>query len=303
MFGTSVALYDYAYHCKHLYGIECSILYNQNHAANNDMVIDKFKKEFEVNSYSDLNQMQDIIEGNKSDAFFMIKSGNYDGVISKSCKNWILAVAPYKNTTYGDKFFMASKWLSKVSNGIDFVPHMVNLPDVKEDLRENLGIPKGAIVFGRNGGYDSFDINFAKKAVIDVLEKKKDIYFLFQGTNKFVEHERVIHLPSNSDLYEKVRFINSCDALLHARFIGESFGLTIAEFSSKNKPVITWMGNHSGDRNHIESLGDKGIYYNDYDELMNILLKFEPDDTVDWDCYRDCYPKPVMEKFIKLYLS
>lgn len=303
MFGTSVALYDYAYYCKHLFGIDCSILYNHNHIANNHMVINKFKQEFEVNSYFNFQEMQNTIEDKKADAFFMVKSGNWDSVISKICKNWILAVAPYKNPTYGDKFYMASKWLSKVSNGIDYVPHMVNLPDVKGDFRDELGIPKNAIVFGRNGGSDSFDLDFVKNCIINILDKKSNIYFLFQGTNKFVEHDRVIHLPSNSDLIEKVKFINTCDALLHARYIGESFGLTIAEFSSKNKPVITWSGNTGGDRNHIESLGEKGIYYNDYNDIMNILLSFEPNDSIDWNCYRDCYPGPVMDKFKKLYLS
>jgi hypothetical protein len=302
MWGTTVALYDFAYHCKHLFGFECSILYNQNHLANNQSVIEKFKKEFKsVKSYNNFYEMQNLILEQNADAFFMIKSGKYDNVISNSCRNWIFAVSPYTDKDYGDKFYMGSKWLSNVSNGIDYIPHMVNLPEHNENMREELGIPKDAIVFGRNGGYESFDIDFVKKCVIDSLDKRDDIYYLFQSTNNFINHERVIYIDSNTDLYSKVKFINTCDALLHARQLGESFGLTCAEFSSKNKPVITWFG--SRERNHIESLGDKGLFYNDYNDLMEIIISFEPDNTKDWNCYRDCYPDVVMNKFKKLYLE
>ena len=302
MWGTSVALYDFAFYCKYLLGFDCSILYNQNHTANNKNVIEKFKKEFiSVNSYTNFVEMQNIISAEKADAFFMIKSGVYDNIISHSCKNWIFAVAPYTDEKYGDKFYMGSKWLSEVSNGIDYIPHMVNLPDHNDNMREELGIPRNSIVFGRNGGYESFDIDFVKKCVIDSLDKSNNIYYLFQSTNKFINHERVIYIEANTNLYNKVKFINTCDALLHARQLGESFGLTCAEFSSKNKPVITWLG--SKERNHILSLKDKGLFYNDYNALMQIILSFEPNNSKDWNCYKDSYPEAVMTKFKKLYLD
>ena len=60
------------------------------------------------------------------------------------------------------------------------------------------------------------------------------------------------------DLVKKAEFINSCDVMVHARSIGETFGAAIGEFSSKNKPVITC---DCGDTEHIEILSDKGIIY------------------------------------------
>ena len=301
--GTTVALYDYAYYCKNLYGFDCNILYNQNHIANDEKVIKKFETEFNsVKSYTNFDEMQNIISEQNPDAFFMIKSGRYDNVISTSCKNWINAIGPCKKSDiHGDRFFMGSKWLSNISEGIDYVPYMVNLPDHNEDMREELGIPKNAIVFGRNGGHDAFNIPFAKQCVIDSLSKKDNIYYLFQGTDKFIEHDRVIHIEGSADLNEKVKFINTTDALLHARDLGESFGQTCAEFSVKNKPVITWFG--SPERNHIDILGNKGFYYNDYNDLMKVLLSFEPDNSKDWNCYKDYYPEIVMDRFKKLYLS
>jgi hypothetical protein len=278
-------------------------MYDKNHSANDEKTINKFKSEFGlVQSYSSNVDMQNLIIDQKADVFFMVKHGRYDGVFSNTCQNWINAIGPCKRSDiHGDKFFMGSKWLSDISDGIDYVPYMVNLPDIKEDMREELGIPKDAIVFGRNGGHDSFNIPFAKQVVIDSLSKKENIYYIFQGTDKFIDHPRVIHLPSSPNLVEKVRFINTSDALLHARDLGESFGQTCAEFSARNKPVITWFG--SPERNHILVLGENGIYYNNYDDLLRILINFEPDSKKDWNCYRDYLPYPVMEKFKKNYLN
>lgn len=301
--GTTVALYDYAYYCKHMFGIDSIIMYDNNHFANDKKTIEKFKKEFsEVYSYISKIDMQNQISDLKVDAFFMLKHGKNDGVLSNSCENWINAIGPCsRGDIHGDKFYMGSKWLTDVSEGIDYVPYMVNLPDNTDDLRKELNIPKDAIVFGRNGGHDSFNLNFAKEAVIDSLSKREDIYYLFQGTDVFVEHPRVIHLPSSPDLNEKVKFINTTDALLHARDLGESFGQTCAEFSAKNKPVITWF--KSPERNHIMILGDKGIYYNDYNDLLDIILNFKVDNSIDWNCYREYLPEPVMDRFKKLYMK
>ena len=71
----------------------------------------------------------------------------------------------------------------------------------------------------------------------------------------------------------KTKFINTCDAMLHARFEGERFGSTCGEFSLRNKPIITW--HQSRERSHIEILGDKGLYYNSPQDLFDILTNFK----------------------------
>jgi hypothetical protein len=302
LFGTTVALYDYAYYCREMFNVQVSIIYHSKHWANNQKVIEMFVQEFgDVRSYDEVSDLQTHIDEIKPDVFFAVKGGRWDGVISKSCKNWTLAVNPNAKEIYGDRFAVASKWLSKATGIENIVPHMVNLPDVDGNLREELNIPTEAIVFGRNGGADTFDLEFVKKAVIDIVNSRTDIYFLFQGTNKFIDHPRVIHLPQSPSRTEKVRFINTTDALLHARFQGESFGLTCAEFSSKNKPVITWL--NSQEKSHIEILGDKGIYYTNYEDIFRILNEFRPNSLIDWNCYRDYLPKPVMDRFHKIYFE
>lgn len=235
----------------------------------------------------------------------MEKGGKPDGVISTVSKNLVNAISVCnENDIHGDVYAMGSKWLSKITNyKIPYVPYMVHLPDHDLDMREELGIPSDALVFGRNGGWETFDLPFVKQSIIEALEKRNDIWFVFQYTEPFFKHERIIYSDSTADLNEKVRFINTCDAMLHARYIGESFGLSCAEFSIRNKPVITY--NKSPERNHIDTLGEKGIYYEDYSNILYILLNLNKKEinSLEWNCYRDYSPEKVCQKFKEVYLD
>ena len=71
----------------------------------------------------------------------------------------------------------------------------------------------------------------------------------------------------------KVKFINTCDVMLHARQVGESFGLSCAEFSIRNKPIITYL--NSPERNHIDTLGEKGIYFETESDILHILRNLD----------------------------
>jgi glycosyltransferase involved in cell wall biosynthesis len=280
-------------------------MYDENHPANSIDAINKFKKEFSVFSYFNKSQIDKILLENQCDAFFMIKGGSPDGVISSVSKNFVNAVSGHwkPNWIHGDVYAMGSKWLSKITNNvIPNVPHMVYLPDVDEDMREELGIPKDALVIGRNGGSDTFDIPFVKQAIQVVLNERKDIWFVFQLTDKFIDHERVIFLPGSSDMNAKVRFINTSDAMLHARYVGESFGLSCAEFSIRNKPVITYE--KSPERNHIDTLGEKGIYFETKSDILHILRNLDKKEinSLEWNCYQDYTPEKVVQKFKEVYL-
>ena len=92
------------------------------------------------------------------------------------------------------------------------------------------------------------------------------------NTIKFYEHPRIIYLDANVDLLFKTQFINTCDAMIHARHDGETFGLSIGEFSIKNKPVITCPCSAFA---HIDYLKNKALIYHDKHELMLILLNIK----------------------------
>ena len=40
---------------------------------------------------------------------------------------------------------------------------MVNIPNINTNLRQELNIPDDAVVFGRHGGKDQFNISFVQK--------------------------------------------------------------------------------------------------------------------------------------------
>ena len=116
--------------------------------------------------------------------------------------------------------------------------------------------------------------------------------------NKFCEdHEQIIHLPGSYDMLYKSKFVNTCDAMLHARLGGETFGLAVAEFAQSNKPVITYE--LSGEANHIEMLGERGIYYRNYDDLKDILNNIDSYIKYDdyYKSYKDNSPETIMSKF------
>jgi hypothetical protein len=116
------------------------------------------------------------------------------------------------------------------------------------------------------------------------------------NTKKFYEHPRIIYLNTNLDVNYKTKFINTCDAMIHARQMGETFGLSIAEFSSMNKPIITC---NSGDLEHIKILGDKALLYNSKEELINIFqnIKVIKNTRPDWNAYKLYSPSYVMKLF------
>lgn len=303
--GTTVALYDYAYYTRKLIGNESIILYDKNHPANDVNVHRKFLKEFNIYGYNNKSEIDEILYKEDCSHFLMLKGGQKDGVISSVSKNLVNAISICDRTNiHGDVFAMGSKWLSKITNyEIPYVPYMVNLPEIYDDLREELNIPKDDLVIGRNGGWETFDLIWVKKTIEEVLKKRSDIWFIFQFTEPFTKHERVLFLPGTSNLAEKTKFINTCDAMIHAREIGESFGLSCAEFSIRNRPIITWNG--SKERNHIDVLGEKGIYYENNVDLSNILLNIDKVSINKeyWNMYNEYTPEKVIEKFKSVYLK
>ena len=304
--GTTVAIYDWAYWTRQYLGIDPIIMFNSKNNFNDKGVIEKFEKEFPVFGYEDKSQIDDILSKNKCDAFLMEKGGEPDGVISSVSKNLVNAISGWwkPEWVHGDVYAMGSKWLSKITDyKIPYVPYIVNLPDHNLDMRDELGITKDALVFGRNGGWDTFDLPFVKQSIIESLEKRKDLWFIFQYTEPFYEHERIIYLDPTADLNEKVRFINTSDVMIHARNIGESFGLSCAEFSVRNKPVVTYY--NSLERNHIDTLGEKGIYYENKKDIDHILLNIDKSEInqLEWNCYQDYSPEKVIKKFEEVYLK
>ncbi|ARF08687.1 hypothetical protein Catovirus_1_737 [Catovirus CTV1] len=302
--GTTTAVYDYAYHNKKLLNNESIIFYKKNHPQNFPEYVKKFNEEFKCYEYDTLDEVENIILKDKIDAMYIIKYGHNDGLIFKNCKNLIHSV--FVEGKHGDKYAFVSRWLSE-KNGcnIPYVPHIIDLPEISENLREKLNIPSDALVFGGYGGKDSFNIPFVHDCINEIINENSKIYFLFMNFDKNTkDHNRIIYLPPTIDKKEKVKFINTCDAMIHARYVGETFGIAIGEFSSKNKPIITHQTFRDDyDKEHIRILGKNGFYYRNKMDLKKVIRDFCNNKIKGVNCYKDYEPEPIMKIFNDVFLS
>jgi hypothetical protein len=157
---------------------------------------------------------------------------------------------------------------------IPVLPDIVRVSKAKKppSLRAELGIPENAIVYGRIGGFETFDVPFVRDVVRRVSAKKDIIYFLLVNTDpKGLENlGNVKFFKATRDDAWKKRFFEACDYFLHARADGETFGVACGEFALCDKPTISYA--HSPDREHFTILGDKIVPYADADDLERILL-------------------------------
>ena len=74
----------------------------------------------------------------------------------------------------------------------------------------------------------------------------------------------------------KHEFINCCDAMLHGRAQGETFGLACAEFAAAGKPILAWE--HAPERHHLEHFCHKKLRYTTAKELSKKILAFYPEE-------------------------
>lgn len=305
--GTAVAVADYARFNQEVLGNESVISYDASLPYEKDMgtepeVLENLSKEFQVIGHR--GNPQDAIDHVKCDLAYFLRSGNRD-FVSNSCPTVVHAVFQLYEP-HADRYAYISEWLAgymneKHNGSVPFVPHMVNLPAPTADLREALNIPQDKTIIGRIGGYKTFDLPFVKQAIYNTLHERDDYVFVMVGTEPWTDHPNVRFQREFNNLQTKANFINTCDAMLHARSNGESFGLAIVEALAMNKPILSYEG--GGDQNHTLILKDSGLIYNTetFAEKLNTIrdyIKLE-----DWTQrvaqFRPC---PVMEKFKEVFL-
>jgi hypothetical protein len=303
--GTTAALFDYARHNETLLGNESLVLYRRGDPRTLPAQERLFAGGLRCRTYERFAEVERILEEEHVDAFYAIKYGRVDEVVVGTCPNLIHSVVACE--PHGEVYAFISRWMSTTFGGgisfIPFVPLMIDLPAVRTDLRERLGIPRDAVVLGRHGGRETFDIPFVHRAVARMVDEDPRLWFLFLNTDPFMpRHSRVLHLPT-VDRSEIAAFIHTCDAMIHARRQGENFGLAVGEFSAANRPVITFSA--SPEAAHLEILREKGIYYADEADLLRILRSIRElvKSRDDWNAYREYRPEAVMRKFAAIFLA
>lgn len=333
--GTEVALFDYAHYNEEFLGNK-SVIFARHDGfgaqtdvvKNHPLALAKFESRFPLILYRDPGEIDRLLDANSVDFLYAVKKGTIDDLDPASTPMGVHAVFKF-HEPHGDVYAYFSKWLSDtMTAGVaPYVPPMINLPRARTNMRAQLGIPSDAVVFGRYGGFDTFDIPFVHEAVVRCVADYPQVHFLFMHTQNFLEQRksrlqnlwsRILHknparihfLPGVSSLEEKSRFISSCDAMLHGRKRGETFGVAVGEFSSHNLPVITYGGQGvSGyESAHLQILGPKALVYNDSSELGHhlgeVLKHRDSINKQDWDAYSAEYGmRPVMEKFKDVFLG
>lgn len=288
--GSEVALFDYAVLNIHKLNNKSIIVYPKN-SDKNELVFEKFNKYFNTYAYSSDDDLRQFLSKNNVKAIYFIVYGTNQGVSTIDFGVPSLVHCVFTTSQpHGKVYAGVSKSVS--TEIFQFVNHLVHLPDIDTDYRKKLGIPKNAIVFGRHGGQDTFNIDWVKDAILKLVEERDDVYFLFAVKPYVfsdVNHPRIMFFPSFVDKRIKTKFINTCDAMIHACSLGESFGLSVLEFTFRNKPVITWNGG-MWHKQHLSNLGDKAILYNNKEELLDIFRKFNPNDYKNIDYKSLCEP-------------
>lgn len=303
--GSEGAMLDYARLNRSVLGNGSVVCLPGNPAFLGNPILEKWKQEFPILFYRNPHELGHKLRKEKVEVVYMTKPGPWDGFLVPGVKNCVHAQF-LCNEFHGDVYAYLSPWMSRVMTGREdsYVPFFVPRLESTDNLRPQLGIPTMAKVFGRHGGWDTFNIPFAKKVVAEHARWHPEDHFVFLNTVLIPGTERlqnVHYLPATVDAAEKAKFLSTCDAMLHARDTGETFGLAVAEFAVLGKPVITYK--ESRERAHLQMLGNHGRMYRDAGELRRILEEFRPEAVrgTEYEEYAD--PARVMEIFRKRFLD
>ena len=323
--GTETALYDYAHYSEALLGATAYILYDATSPKNLPASVAKFRARFgeRVRSLGAAGgePLRDLPAMLARDAIrhcYVIKFGAPDEpALAHFGRTRTMVHAVFDaRAPHGSVFARISPCVPSVGAApAPVVPHIVRRARTDgADMRAELGIPPSATVFGRYGGTNVFDIFEVRAAVMRVARARpQGVYFLLMNTEPMALRPgetappNIVYLPASLDDERKAAFIRTCDAMLHARWSGESFGLAVAEFSAAGKPVIT-SSVHDDDgmaRFHIDALGRRGLFYHDGASCERALLEFDAREARrhDWNAYRPYEPEAVMVTFRDVFLS
>ena len=315
--GTERTTYDYADFNETILGNKSFIIAFSDLAIDKygfektkSYVLNKYKNRFKVYRVDSLFEINNILMENDITHVYTQSHGFHKDIFEfKNKLIWGNCKTIY-HCAFGPMAMQGSHLRCVVGNFLNkrfrkklpVLPPIVRKHENKNDLRHMLNIPEEAIVLGRHGGKDTFDINFVKNAILKFISENKNYYFLFVNTKKFSKNKNIIYLENLSD-EDIFSFIDSCDAMIHARLDGETFGLAPAEFSAANKPVITY--GLSKDKEHLKILKENALIYQNEDELLEILTSLPSilNGKSNWNSYEYFEPYNIMQIFKDVCLT
>jgi GR25 family glycosyltransferase involved in LPS biosynthesis len=329
--GTETAVYKYAEYNEILLKNSSLIVYNKvaiNHQETCADILNKFKSRFRLFEYETEEDLRHIFKTQNVLFWYELRSGlltyNSDWKFQNVFR--IVHCVFTMNQPYGDIYLPISTSVPARHRNTDghYVPHIVDnfIGDSDIDtteknckkFRDAYCIPENGVVFGRYGAKDTFDIPFIHDVLTKFTKLNENAFFILVNTETVGQdksNKQIIFLDPIYDDQKKLEFIDACDFMIHARLSGESFGLSIAEFAARRKPVITWKPvkktPHHFDFHH-KILGDVAYYYSSDTELLQLLNKlytlrsnktkeYEERAELTQAKYRQFEPADVMQKF------
>ena len=317
--GTEVAAFDYADYNERVLGNRSIIVVLRREAGIewNADVFSRFSRRFPIYILNSATDLEPTLRSAGANVLYTLTYGS----IREDARNpyciptaiqgiriFVHAVFESREP-HGDGFAVVSNDLNvRMGTHAPVLPHIVApLPSPDEStlgLRVKLGIAPEVVVLGRHG---AVDIPFVRDAVVEAATSDPTgIAFVFLGTVQFCTLPNVYFLPANPDLSAKCEFIDACDAMLHATSVGETFGLAVAEFTIRNKPVLTFAYPNPSHA-HIDLLGGSGILYHTKADLLSKMRSMKQGwvlpSTSKLSGYFECTPEKVMQVFKKLVIA
>jgi hypothetical protein len=301
--GVAVALYDYAHHARRLLGVEPVVLHDASGTVEADPVA-RFAADYPVRAYRNDAERAQWIESERIDVAYALKSTRPRYPLAPRGRTVVHEVFRFFDP-HGDAYAYISPWLAEAAAAGRYpaVPHIVDPPPPRGNLRAEFGVPAGAVVVGRHGGPDQLNVGFVPAALQAALAARPDLWVMLLNTAPLLRHERVVHVPRLASREGVADFVASCDVGLNARLGGEAFGLAIAEFLAQDKPAFVWEGGR--DRHHLALMDDPAFRFRTREDLTRALVRFEPKDWGGrWRARVERFaPEAVMELFERVFLE
>jgi hypothetical protein len=278
--GTGVALYDYADYFERL---ACGRSFIGGVLVGEDYALPKFQRRFgdRVLLFSNSTwTLQSAVESFGIDTIYVLEANlrtslpHVEGaeILVHVVFDGLKKVADLRN-----KFAVVSPSVPHPSS-MPVVPHIVALVPSIDSLRQELAIPAEAIVFCRHGGPTTFDIQAAREGVCEYARRHLNNFVLLLNTDPSpceAGLTNIVHLPAVTDLAHKARFLATCNACVHGRTLGETFGLAIAECSLLGLPVYTFHKADPSSDFHLRVLGTHARLYASAQDLTAAMEAFD----------------------------
>ena len=262
--------------------------------ANGDLTREKFFKDIlgeRMLPYNSEEEFINIVKNIKPFIIHRTSAGIPEFPFVKEVKentNHFVSTSTFGNqddTIDISKVIYVSKHIQWLAGKIGHLNHHVigipvKPPVSSDNLREELGIPTDAIVFGRIGRDDKDIYHPINIEAFSKVADNNSYFVIVSPSEMAVDYiknngiKNVKYVDKTTDEERISKFYNTIDVLAHARKDGECSPQNVWEAFSHGKPVISHYGKPFN--GHIEVIQDCGfvVMPDDVDEYARIMKKF-----------------------------